>query len=145
MKVTIEEIPKTKEPEIVIRCHEMDDEILAVLNKLKATEKQVIGVCDNELHRISLKDIYYFETVDQKSFLYCEDRVFETKMKLYEFEETVLGSKFFRASKSVVINTMKISYVKPSLSGRFEAVLENQEKLLVSRQYVPELKRQLGL
>ena len=42
------------------------------------------------------------------------------------------------------MNAEKIDYVLPSLSGRFEAVLDNGEKDIVSRKYVAELKRLFG-
>lgn len=145
MKISIEEIPGAEEEEIIIRCHEMNEEVMALLHKLKASGEQLLGICKDEIYRLRLSDIYYFETVDQKSFLYCESRVYETKLKLYEFEELAAGTQFFRASKSTVINAGKISYVKPSLSGRFLACMDNGEKLLVSRGYVPSLKKVLGL
>ena len=55
------------------------------------------------------------------------------------------GTSFFRASKSLVINADKIDSIRPSLSGRFEVVLQNKEKLIVSRQYVRVLKHMIGL
>ncbi len=145
MKISIEEIPQGEEEEIVIRCHEMNEEVMALLHKLKTSGEQLSGLCGDEIYRLRLSDIYYFETVDQKSFLYGKDRVYETKLKLYEFEELAAGTQFFRASKSMVINAGKISHIKPSLSGRFEAHMDNGEKLLVSRGYVPSLKKVLGL
>lgn len=66
-------------------------------------------------------------------------------MKLYEFEYETKGTSFFRASKSLVINADKIDSIKPSLSGRFEVILQNKERLIVSRQYVRILKRMIGL
>lgn len=145
MKISIEEIPQGEEEEIIIKCHEMNEEIMTLLHKLKVSKDRLTGMQGDEIYRIRLKDIYYFDTVDQKSFLYCEDQVYETKLKLYEFEELTAGTQFFRASKSTVINAMKISHIKPSLSGRFEAHMDNGEKLLVSRGYVPRLKKILGL
>ncbi|MBP3460145.1 MAG: LytTR family transcriptional regulator DNA-binding domain-containing protein [Lachnospiraceae bacterium] len=145
MKISIEEIPQGEEEEIIIKCHEMNDEIMALLHRLKVSKEQLTGMQGDEIYRLSLKDIYYFDTVDQKSFLYCENQVYETKLKLYEFEELTAGTQFFRASKSTVINAMKISHIKPSFSGRFEAHMDNGEKLLVSRGYVPQLKKILGL
>lgn len=65
-------------------------------------------------------------------------------MKLYEFEQETEGTSFFCASKSL-INADKIDSIKPSLSGRFEVVLKNKEKLIVSRQYVRVLKHMIGL
>lgn len=92
-----------------------------------------------------MNDIFYFETVDNKGFFYCQDQVYETKLKLYEFENITRGSSFFRASKSVILNADRIDFVKPGISGRFEANLENGEKVIVSRQFVPDLKKILGL
>ena len=145
MKVSIQEIPTFEEEEIVIKCHEINDDVMTLLNKLKTSEKQLIGTYQDEKHRIAIKDIYYFETVDNKSFLYCQKQVYDTKLKLYEFEEATVGNGFLRVSKSTVVNAKKISYIKPSFSGRFEANMENGEKIIVSRQYFPELKKYLGL
>ena len=50
---------------------------------------------------------------------------------------------FDAASKSMILNADKIDYVRPSVSGRFEAVLSNGEIVIVSRKYVSELKRLL--
>ena len=145
MKVSIQEIPGLEEEEVIIKCREMNEDIMAVLGKLKSAEKQLTGLREDEIHKVALRDVYYFETVDSKSFFYCKESMYESKLKLYEFEELATSGGFFRASKSVVLNAMKISHIKPSLSGRFEAVLENNERILVSRQYVPDLKRQLGI
>ncbi len=123
----------------------MNDDILDLVRRLKMNQDRLTAYADDRVYRIPFSDVFYFETVDSKAFLYCEDRVYETKLKLYEFEDLTRAGKFFRASKSTIINTTKISHVKPSMSGRFEVYLKNGECVLVSRQYVPELKRQIGL
>ncbi len=145
MKVSVQEIAKSEEEEIVIKCHEINEDILALLHRIKISEEKLIVTSQDEIHRIALRDIFYYETVDNKSFFYCRDKVYETKLRLYEFEAMTEGSRFFRATKSTIINALKISYIKPSISGRFEVCMENGEKLLVSRQYVPDLKRKIGL
>ena len=40
-------------------------------------------------------------------------------------------------------NLMKITSVRPALNGRFSAILKNGEEILISRKYVPALKRVL--
>jgi len=145
MNVSIQEIGNEEKEEIIIRCHTINDEVLAIVHKLKESQDSVIGLSDEESHRLKLGEIYYFEVVDNKSFIYCKEQVYSSKLKLYEFEELCQGSRFFRASKSTIVNSGKIGYIKPSISGRFEASLKNGEKVLVSRQYVPELKKLLGL
>jgi DNA-binding LytR/AlgR family response regulator len=146
MKVSIEEISVELNEEIIIRCHKVNDDILKLLNKLKTEKKAVIlGYDECNIHRLRIADVYYFEAIDNKVFIYCKDKVFESKQKLYELEEMCQGKKFFRASKSIIINLAKISFVRPSISGRFEAKLDNGEKVAVSRQYVPVLKKMLDL
>ena len=106
------------------------------------TTTMLPGYDDNGIHRLSIDDIYYFESVDDRVFIYCKDAVYQSKKKLYELE-TVSGN-FFRASKSVVLNIDVIEFTRPSLSGRFRAMLTNGEEVEISRQYVPVLKRMLG-
>ncbi|WP_407920378.1 LytTR family transcriptional regulator DNA-binding domain-containing protein [Gottfriedia luciferensis] len=36
---------------------------------------------------LSSKDIFYFESVDKKNFIYTDKEVFETALRLYEVEE----------------------------------------------------------
>ncbi|GAV15024.1 MULTISPECIES: LytTR family DNA-binding domain-containing protein [Paenibacillus] len=145
MKISIEEIDIQKEEEIIIRCHEVTDEIMSLISRIKVKNKMLMGFQEDTIHQIKLSDVYYFESVDNKVFMYCKDKVFEAKQKLYELEQVVEGKKFFRASKSSILNIAKISYIKPSISGRFEARMDNGETVMVSRQYVPILKSMLGL
>lgn len=145
LKISIEEISIELEEEILIRCHEIDEEIHEIVSNLKNETFIILGYQNDRIHRINLRDIYYFEAVDGKVFLYCKDNVFEVKHKLYELDELCKGKNCFRASKSIILNIAKISSVHPSFSGRFEAVLDNGERAVISRQYVPVLKNMLGL
>jgi DNA-binding LytR/AlgR family response regulator len=145
MKVSINEIGENQEEEIIIRCHEVNDDIIKILDKLKTNNDVLIGYDGDNIHRIKYNDVYYFEAVDNKVFIYCKDKIFESKQKLYEIEKLCRGKRFFRAYKSTIINVVKISYIKPSVSGRFEAVFDIGENIIVSRQYVPVLKDMLEL
>ena len=145
MKITIEEIGKEQEEEMILRCHELNTDMLHLLQSLKATKNGLVGSKGEEIHRLSMDDIFYFEVVDNRAFFYCRENVYESKLKLYEFEKLCKDSSFFRASKSMILNTDKIDFVAPSFSGRFEATLQNGEKVTVSRQYVSILKKKMGL
>ncbi|MED3656018.1 LytTR family DNA-binding domain-containing protein [Heyndrickxia sporothermodurans] len=145
MKISIQEISKKLEEEILIRCHEVDEKIHEIVSKLKTETVIILGYENDIVHRINLRDIYYFEAVDGKVFLYLKDNVFEVKHKLYELEEICKEKDYFRATKSTILNIAKISSVHPSFSGRFEAVLDNGERAVISRKYVPVLKKILGL
>lgn len=145
MKISIEKINRDQDEEILIRCHEIDEKILSYVKNIEQQEADLIGYEGDTIHRLKLADVYYFEAIDNKVFIYCKDKFYESKQKLYELEELCGVKKFFRASKSFIINISKIDYIKPSLSGRFNATLDNGETIVVSRQYVPLLKSKLGL
>lgn len=145
MRIKIESINDGCEPEIIIRCNELDESLLQLINAIKSNSKKQIGEANSTMHLIEAKDVFYFETVDDRVFIYCRDQVFETKKKLYQIEAEYENSNFFRASKSVILNIGKIKSFSPAFSGRFEAVLENGEKVIISRQYVPVLKKKLGM
>ena len=145
MKITIENIPVGSEPEIIIRCNEPDDSLLQLIYSLTSTHRKLIGFTDLQTHIINPKDVFYFESVDNKVFIYCQEKVYESRLKLYEIEMDYENWDFFRASKSTVLNMGKIKSVSPILYGRFEALLQNGEKVFISRQYVPVLKKKLGL
>lgn len=92
---------------------------------------------------IPVMDIHYIEAVDNRVFLYSSGEVYETRQKLYELEEILREKYFLRISKSTLLNLMKVSALKPALNGRFQALLHSGEEVIISRKYVPELKKAL--
>lgn len=145
MKITLESIPAGSEPEIIIRCHEADESLMQLAYSLRTASRKLIGMADKQLHLIDPRDVFYFEAVDSKVFIYLRDQVFESRLRLYEIETDYEGSDFFRASKSSILNISRIESLKPVFDGRFLALLQNGESVHISRQYVPVLKKKLGL
>ena len=144
MKIVIEKPLDGEEEQLIVRCHSISPELMNVLNTLKAQADMLIAYNGNEIHRVSPADILYIETVDNKTFFYCKSNVYESKQKLYELEGLNLPD-FLRISKSAIINLRKIKSLIPVLSGRLQVVLTNGEKVIISRHYVNELKKNLGI
>lgn len=145
MKITIQESSENIETEILIKCKTVNEEIQRVILMLKSSEERILGTIDGINHFIEPKEIFYFESVDKKTFMYTQKQVLETTFRLYELEEKLDKLDFFRASKSTIINISKIKKLSPKFNGRLEALLENNEKLIISRQYVAIVKEILGL
>ncbi|MCH5256014.1 MAG: LytTR family transcriptional regulator DNA-binding domain-containing protein [Lachnospiraceae bacterium] len=145
MKITIETPGEGEEDEIIVRCASLDDRLLGLISALKAEQNQLAGYIEDRIVKLSPKDIYYFESVDNKVFAYAGKSVYEVRKKLYEIEEEYAHTDFLRISKSAIVNVAKIAYIRPLLNGRFEARLKNDEKIIISRQYVIELKKKLGI
>lgn len=145
MKVTIEQVTKESENEVIIRYHTMDESVHNLLHFLELPDQKLLGEIEKEMHILDPENIYYIETVDNKVFIYGEDQVYESRKKLYELEAELSNNHFFRASKSMILNISKIEFVRPLFDGRFEASLKNKEKVFISRKYVAILKQKLGL
>ncbi|MDE7251069.1 MAG: LytTR family transcriptional regulator DNA-binding domain-containing protein, partial [Lachnospiraceae bacterium] len=75
------------------------------------------------------------------TWAYLADKV----CRIYEsLEKAVLawGERgFFRCSKSMVINIYRISTLKSESGNRILALMENGEKVMISRRYARELRR----
>lgn len=145
MKVRIENIKDKEEELTLIRCCKVNEEILEIVSFIKSKSELLTGYEEDQIFQVSLRDIYYFEGVDNKVYAYLKNHVYEIKNKLYELEEMYSKRQFFRCSKSIFVNLLKIKSVKPALNGRFTANLYNGEQIIISRQYVPELKKRLQI
>lgn len=143
MLTKITKTDKTQ-PEIVeIHCYKISEEVKEIVAFVKSRQGQLTGLIDNKQFEIPVGDIFYIEAVDNKTFIYTQSKVFETRQKLYELEAVLREKRFLRISKSTLINLMKIKAIKPALNGRFTALLYSGEETVISRKYVPELKKAL--
>lgn len=145
MKITIIDPAPDEEDEIIVKCRFIDNDLTLLLNQLKNGSSQMNFLKNNKIVFVDKKDIFYFESVDDKVFAYSQDDVFETNLKLYELEQLLYSKSFFRANKAVLVNLNKIKSLSPAFGGRFEAILKNDYKVIISRNYVPKLKELLGL
>lgn len=145
MNIIVQEDSSCTEPEIIIRCGQADAAIFQMLAVLRTFDRKLTGIREGRVFVVDASDVFYFESVDKKTFLYTDSEVMETPLRLYELEERLSGGSFFRASKSLIINITRIASLKPEFSGKLEVTLVNGERLHVSRQYVPELRKRLEL
>ena len=145
MKVTIVEDPNIKETEISIVCEKMTNEINDIVSKISAVGLTVAGKKDEETFLIPIKEIFYFESVDGKIFFCTENEIYEAMAKIYKIEESLKNLRFSRISKTVIANLDKMLSIRKAENSRLVATLVNQEKLVVSRQYVSEIKKKLGV
>lgn len=143
MLTKITKTEKTNPEMVEIHCHKISDEVKEIVAFVKSRQGQLTGVIDERQFEIPVTDIFYIESVDNKSFVYTQKQVYETRYKLYELEEMLNNKGFIRISKSTLLNLMKISSIKPALNGRFTAVLYSGEETIISRKYVPEFKKAL--
>ena len=143
MDVTIEKTGKEEKELVLIRCHAVTEEVREIEAFVKSRQGSLTGIKDNRQYEIAVPDIYYFDSVDGRTFLYTKEQVFETPHRIYELETQLKNRHFLRISKSMLLNLMKIRSIRPALNGRFAAVLQTGEEVIISRSYVKGLKAAL--
>lgn len=145
MKITIMDTEPEEEEEIIIKCSRLDADMVKLINRLKQGNGKFTVYKEGEIFFLEPEEIFYFESVDQKVFAYCRTEVYEVKSRLYEILEELPGRDFIRSSKSAILNLNQIKSLSPAFGGRYEALLKNGEKVIISRQYVGILKEKLGV
>ena len=143
MKTRIVKVSRDKPEMLEIQCHTISDEVQEIVAFVKSRRGQITCMADDRIYEVPVSDIFYIESVDNKGFIYTKDNVYETKQKLYELEELLKEKHFLRISKSMLLNLMKVSAIKPALNSRFTAQLQSGEQVVISRKYVPELRKAL--
>lgn len=145
MKITIRLDENAAETAVTIVCRQLDPELEAAVADLGLLGQTVAGKKDGETYFIPVIDIYYIETVENKTFIYTRDQVYESPLKLWRLEEKFEDGPFVRAGKSILMNIKKVRSMKREPNSRLSATLQNGEKLIVSRQYMPTIKKKLGV
>lgn len=145
MKINIVYDENAADTEITVICRRRDADTEKLLAAISLCGSTIVGKSDGELFFIPLGDIYYFESVDGKLFFSTEHDTYECAARLCKIEESLVGTYFVRVSKAVIANLQKLRSIKSEEYGRLCASLVNGERIIVSRSYVSDIKRRLGV
>ncbi len=144
MNVCIEKIENYEDERVKIECVQVTKEVSSIVTFVKSLGDAIIGHVSGRAYSLNLRDIIYFEAIDEEVFAYTNNKSYEIKSRLYELEKMYFEQQFIRCSKSYVINLMALDSVSPALNGRFIAHMNNHQKIIISRQYVKPLKEKLN-
>lgn len=131
--------------QVVIKCQRIDDEIIRLKYHIEMFDQKLQAKKDNEWCFVNLFDVLYFESVDNRTFLYTRDDVMEVKQRLYELEMILSDKDFIRISKSQIININKVKSLRPEINRTILATMCNGEQLFISRKYVPAIRSLLSI
>lgn len=145
MKITINIDEKTDETEIQIHCNRLTVDIENIIATLWIINQQLLVTRDGENYLLDVNEISYIEALERKTFVYTEESIFESKLKLYEMEERLCQSGFFRVSKSCLVHLKYIKSIKNDIERKLRLTMKNGEQIMVSRQYADEIKKRLGV
>ena len=145
MKVSVDISPEYREPYAVIHTARVTDEIQRIVDVL-GTGDTPITALQNEEDIIILqpKDIFMVRVEDGDMIIYGARQKYRSRKRLYELADQ-LGKQFMQISKTTLINLSYMDSIEPGFSGTLLLKLKNGNKDYVSRKYLPEFKKYLGL
>ena len=131
------------EPEVILYYEELTSEVKAAIAFMEKSQKRLVGKAEGEVLVFSPDEVLYFEKVDEKTFAYTDGDVIQLDMSLYSIEIMLDDARYFRCSKSMIVNVSKVSKLKSLPSNRIDVTLTNGEHIIISRTYASDFRRLL--
>ena len=137
MKVSIELSPEYRISYAVIYADKITDEIQKIMESFSRQETPITAL-QNEDNLVVLQpeEIYMI--------LFGKCSKYRSRKRLYELEKQ-LGNQFMQISKSTLVNLSYLESIEAGFNGTLLLKLKNGCKDYVSRKYLPEFKKYLGL
>ena len=145
MKISININPDNPETEISLTCPSLTPEVEKLISMIRVMDSKLTVKKDGEVFLLDLGEILYLETMERKCFVYTDKTVYETDAKMYELEQQLATSGFFRVSKSTLLQLKHIKSLRADLNHRIRITMDNGEQLIASRMYADDLRERLGL
>ena len=144
MNAQIKIISGLEEPYVEIYTSDITDDIQNLLSLIKASSNIVTAQQDERTIVLKERDIYMIRVENEKTIVYCKEKKYYSKKRLYELEN-ILKHSFMKISKTTLVNLQYIDGVEASFGGTMLLILKNGCKDYVSRKYLPGFKEYLGL
>ena len=132
-----------QEAELILNYKELDPEVEAAIAFMEKSQKRIIGKKEGQVIVFSPEEVLYFEKVDDKTFAYTDNNVIQVDMSLYSIEVMLDDDRYFRCSKSMIVNVSKVSKLKSLPSNRIDVTLTNGEHIIISRTYASNFRKLL--
>ena len=140
MKVDIRKI-ETGDDEVIVRYKEETGRIRKILDVLRDGGEKLYGKKESDVVSVIPGDVLYIESVDDKIFAYTCDDVIRLEGTLAGIIQKLGDERFFRCSKSMIINIDKVDSLHSLSSNRIDATMEGGEHIMISRTYASEFRR----
>ena len=145
MKVSVDISPEYTKPYAVIYTNQMTEDIRRVIEIFGANETPITALQNEEdIVVLQPKEIYMVRVEDGDTVIYSERNKYRSRKRLYELSQQ-LGKQFMQISKSTLVNLSCMDSIEPGFSGTMLLKLKNGCKDYVSRKYLPDFKKYLGL
>ena len=100
---------------------------------------------DDKVVMVQTTAIIAIEVYENELTVYTLNQNYQLRGKLKAMLQRLDPSDFIQISKNTIINLNHLNSLEASFSGNMTAFLDNNLKLTVSRKYLVELKKSLGM
>ncbi|MCR5847760.1 MAG: LytTR family transcriptional regulator [Lachnospiraceae bacterium] len=125
---------------VIIEYPEYDKSASDLIRKINNLNFRFTAFDEEKQIRIDLSDVYYIENVERKMFIYTEKEVYRFNSTMSEIEEMIKETDMVRISRTCIMNTIHLKEIRQVKNSHLEAVMDNDEMLIVSRKYLRDIK-----
>ena len=143
MILKLEKSETQNDIEIIIKYPQENKTVKRLVTLFNSVDMQINCHSDDELVIVNASDVWYIESIDKKTIIFCEKGNYLVKDKLYQIYEKLKSVGFVRISKYCILNINKLEKVKTLENSHIEAILSNGSKLYITRKYLPDIKQAL--
>jgi DNA-binding LytR/AlgR family response regulator len=143
MVLKLEQNNAQNDIEIVITYPAKNKILERIVSLIKSVDAQIECYSDDIVKLVNVSDIYYIESIDKKTLVFCEKGNYQIKKRLYQVYDELADNGFVQISKYCIMNMNKLEEIKPLANSHLEAVLSNGKCLYVTRKYLANIKRRL--
>ena len=126
---------------VIVEYPEYDQTVERLVNKIKNLSISFTGKADGKTFSIDISDIYYIENVERKIFLYSKKDIYRFDGNMTDIDQAIVDTDLVRISRTCFMNVSHLREIMQMKNSHLEAVLDNEEKLIVSRKYLQDIKR----
>lgn len=126
---------------VTIEYPEYNESTMRLIQKINSLDLRFSAYDDDKQIRIELSDVYYIENVERKLFIYTKNDVYRFDSTMPQLESIISGTQLVRISRTCIMNTDHLKQIRQVKNSHLEAVLDNDEMLIVSRKYLKDIKR----
>jgi len=98
---------------------------------------------EDRIKMISVADIVYIQSQNNKTTITTTTETITAQSTLIQLEQKLKNSSMFRVHRSFLVNINKIIEIESWFHSTYQLLMEDGEKIPVSRNYTKELKQAL--
>jgi len=144
MHIKLDQSETEEDIEIIIKYPlKKNETVKRIVSFINSVDIEIPCYNNEGIEIINASEIYYIESVDDKTIVHCEKNNYILKKRLYQIYEILKNVGFMQINKYCIINFRMLVKINPLANSHLEAVLKNEKHLFVTRKYLAMIRQKL--